>query len=121
MLAETLIPLLKARFSDRPFVVGTGSHPAATFPAIHPEVGDLVIQDDGDELTVYVGNFTHVHFDNVDDTLAFLEDVFADRMEFFGSHLGGGGCRKRAGKPRGVVSKALLGRRTYVWSGPVED
>jgi hypothetical protein len=111
--SETLIPLLKARFADRPLVVGTGSEPAATFPAVHPDVGDLVIRDDGDELTIYVGNFTHVHFDSVDETLTFLDDVFADRMEFFGSHLGGGGCRHR-------TAKALLGTRTYVWSGPVD-
>ena len=133
MLAETLIPRLEERFSGRPIVIGTGSQPTATFPAVHPDVDDLIVQDDGDELTIYVGRFTHVHLGNydegvtenereqriVEETLAFLDDIFADRIEFFASRFGSGGCRKRDGKPRGVVSKLLLGPRSYVWSGPL--
>jgi hypothetical protein len=133
MLADALLPLLKSRFAGRPVTVGSPPGPIATFPAAHPDVGDLVIHDDGDELTLYVGNFTHVHFNNYDEALAeeersqriaeelvaFLEDVFAERVEFFGSHGGGGGCRGRT-KERVVVSKLFFGAQTYVWSGPVK-
>ena len=133
MLTDTLIPQIQAKFSGKPFVVGSPPGPVVTFPAAHPDVGDLTIHDDGDEITVYLGNFTHVHFDNDDDGLGkaersakiieklmgFLDDVFADRVEFFGSHVGGGGCRMRSSQQRGVISKLFFGAKTYVWSGPV--
>jgi hypothetical protein len=99
---------------------------AVVFLAAHRDVGDIEIQDDGNELTVTVGKFTHTHFANYDegisdseraerivnDLVAFLEDVFADRVEFFGSHRTGGGFR-----PRGAESGSDL----YVWSGPIAD
>jgi hypothetical protein len=135
MLREALVPALKARFAGRPLVLGAGEGPVATFPAAHPGVGDLVIVDDGDELTIYIGDLTHRHFDNYDEGLeeserarriveevvAFLDDLFADRIEFFGSRFGGGGCRRRSETPRGIMSKLFLGARTYVWSGPIDD
>jgi hypothetical protein len=113
--------------------VRTGASPFVVFPAIHPEVGDIELCDDGDELTVYVGKFTHAHFDNHDqgisDTeraerichsvLSFLDDIFADRIEMYGSHLGGGGTRLRAGQTRGTLSKMSFGSKTHVWSGPI--
>lgn len=133
MLTDTLIPQIKAKFSGKPFVIGSPPGPAVTFPAAHPDVGDLAIYDDGDEITVYLGKFTHVHFDHNDDEpseaersakiveklIAFLDDVFADRIEFFGSHTGGGGYRVRGSRQRGVISRFFFGAKTYVWSGPV--
>jgi hypothetical protein len=135
MLTDTLISQLRTRFTGRPFVVGSSPGPVATFPAAHPDVGDLLIHDDGDEFTVYLGRFTHVHFNCydealtqeersaqiVDSLLRFLDDIFADRMEFFGSHGGGGGCRMRDAQQRGGLSKFFLGAQTYVWSGPVPN
>jgi hypothetical protein len=50
-----------------------------------------------------------------------LEDLFADRIEMYGSHRGGGGSRRISAEPRGVLSKALFGRKTYVWSGPTSN
>jgi hypothetical protein len=133
ILTDAIVPVLKARFIGRPVIFGNPPGPVATFPAAHADVGDLVIDDDGDEFTVYVGKFTHVHFSDYDESLtesaraarivdnlvSFLDDVFADRMEFFGSHTGGGGCRKRGAEPRGMVSRLFFGAKTYVWSGPV--
>jgi len=110
-----------------------GAAPFAIFPAVHPDVGDIEIYDDGDELTVVVGKFTHRHFSNYDqgvsqveracrignDLAVFLSDLFADRIEMYGSHLGGGGTRLRDGRSRGLASKVVFGSKTYVWSGPV--
>lgn len=66
---------------------------------------NIEIHDDGDELTLYLGKFTHLHISNYDDqlneeqkaqeivrdTVAFLSDVFDDEVVFWGSHRGGGG------------------------------
>lgn len=99
MIAANLIPALQERFRDRGLRISEASPPVATFPAIHPDVGDIVVCDDGDEVTVYLGNFTHAHFGVrssdadgsvvdreqhiVDDVLDFLDDVFTDRIEFY--------------------------------------
>jgi hypothetical protein len=61
-ISEKLIPRLQARFPDRGLRVHEGTQPAATFPAAHPDVGDLCIDDDGVELTISVGQLTHGHF-----------------------------------------------------------
>jgi hypothetical protein len=97
-----------------------------TIPAVLPDVGDIVLQDDGDEVTAFVGHFTHSHFSNYDDitipekeqsiaedVAQFLEQLFADRIVMWGSHLGGGGwhtidCHERS-HPK---------QKEYVWSGP---
>jgi len=39
-----------------------GSLPALAYPAAHTEVGGLSIEDNGDELTVEIGNKHHTHF-----------------------------------------------------------
>jgi len=133
-LGERLMQMINTRLPNQPRTVG-GSHAAVVvFSSANPDVGDIEIYDDGEELTVLVGKFTHTHFGNYDTTLSsqqrveriaedvvsFLEDVFADRIEFFGSHIGAGGFRRRE-HPRGLLSKLIFGRKTYVWSGPVRN
>jgi hypothetical protein len=103
------------------------------FPAIHPEVGDIEIFDDGKEVTVKLGNLTHVHFDNYDTglseaevaerlssgVLSFLEDLFSDKIVVWGSHRGAGGYYHRDHKrPRSLFSRR---RKKYVWSGPLSE
>ena len=63
-LSDNLIPKLLASFPDRDLRLHQGNQPVATFPAAHPEVGDLQISDDEDELTISVGSLTHGHFQN---------------------------------------------------------
>ena len=113
-------------------LVGGESEALVIFPAKHPEVGDLVVQDDGDELTVVLGSITHRHFGSQDPQLGpneqaqqiaaevteYLRGMFADEIEFYGNGSKGG-ARKRSDKERGFLSKFLLGRRTFLWSGPV--
>ncbi|MDR3455881.1 MAG: hypothetical protein P4N60_00425 [Verrucomicrobiae bacterium] len=134
MIFDFLLPKLKERFPKQGFRVETSPEARVIFPGVHPEVGDIGIHDDGDELTVYAGNFTHGHFSNYDenlseaqkaeqiaeDVVAFLKSVFADEIIFWGSHMGGGGWRQRS-KPNPFWSKLILGKpkKEYVWSGPL--
>jgi hypothetical protein len=127
-LSEKLIPRLFARFPDRGMRVHEGKQPVATFPAAHPDVGDLRIDDDDDELTITVGELTHGHFtprnyrtpsqekeeDLIERVLEFLDDIFANQIEFWTAD-GAGGWHARGGKPLGQWAD----RRRFVWSGPV--
>ncbi len=132
MISENLFPRIQAGFGDRPMtIVGARQ---VVFSAAHSEVGDLVVQDDGDEVTLFLGRFTHCHIGNYDDGLKvaereerisdevirFLEEIFADQVEFWGNHRGGN-SRERKPKPRSLLSKLMFGSRTYVWSGPLES
>lgn len=133
MLAEHLLEKLQARLPAATFERSTASDAIVVFPAKHSDVGNLEVYDDGDELTVYVGSFTHVHFNNYDeglteaeraeriagDVVGFVEDILADRIEFYGSHHGGGGCRYRDEQPPGLLSMLAHGKKKYVWSGPI--
>jgi hypothetical protein len=100
------------------------------FPAAHPEVGDIEIYDDGDELTVVYGHFTHCHYDAYGSTsddwrldavnavVVDLEALFSDRLRMWGDHKSAGGIVREGDKPsRFWAPKGPF----YVWSGPVED
>jgi hypothetical protein len=127
-ISEKLIPRLLARFSDSGLRVHEGTQPAASFPAAHPEVGDLCIDDDGDELTITVGELTHGHFtpkdyrlpsqekqeDLIERVMEFLDKVFADQIEFWSAGRAGG-WHARGEEPLGQWPN----RRRFVWSGPI--
>ena len=131
MISEVLIPLLKASFGDGAFTTGVTPNAIAVFPAKHPEVGSIEIFEDGNELTLVVGKFSHGHFGNFEkslseadrafqissDVVSFLTDIFTDRIEFWGSHSGAGGWRQRGA--RGKVAAFVFGSATHVWSGPI--
>ena len=128
MLIQSLISKLQARL---PASAVATSAVGVRFEAIHPEVGEIEVEEDGPELIVSVGNFTHAHFANYDTSLSqeqadeiitdnvvsFLEDIFSDRIVMWGSHGGGGGYYVRESQP----SSALATNRgkEYVWSGPL--
>jgi hypothetical protein len=132
-LRDALIPRLHAAFPDVPMKIGGEDEPLVTFSAKHADVGNVVIQDEGDELTVLIGGITHRHFENHGDGLnanakadaiamevvEYLRKLFADEIEFFGDGIRGG-ARERSSKPRGMLSKLFLGAKTYVWSGPIK-
>lgn len=96
------------------------------------QVGELVVTDDGDELTVHIGTFTHSHWGCIDaavpaeqrpdhiaqDVVAFIRAMLTDEIEFYGTGAAGGS--RRVGKPRGWLSRRLFGATTYRWSGPLE-
>ena len=127
MIRDYLLPLLTERFPDRFVAAEPGVEPCVTFPAKHPQVGDVQIQDEGYEITLVAGNFTHGHFSNYDDipveekekriaedVADFLDKLFSDEVVLWGSHEGGGGWR--------LVDRSSSDRpkhrNEYVWSGP---
>jgi hypothetical protein len=127
-LSEKLIARLSARFPNRGLRLHQGKHPVASFPAAHTEVGDLRIDDDGNELTIFVGQLTHGHFspttyrapsqqndeELIERVIAFLDEVFNDQIEFWAAGRMGGW------HPRGQEpSVQRPNMRRFVWSGPV--
>ena len=127
MIRDHIIRLLTERFPGQFVMAEPGVEPFVTFAAKHPEVGDVQIQDDGDEVTLFAGNFTHGHFSNYDnvpveekekeiaeEVVDFLSKLFADQVVLWGSHMGGGGWRViDPGSP-----EKRKHRKEYVWSGP---
>jgi hypothetical protein len=127
VITKKLIPRLQQRFPDRPLKLGTSPEPVAVFAAAHPDVGDVEIFDDGGEVTLVAGNFTHGHFSDFDsksvaeaeenivkNVIDFLDRLFADQVVLWGSHHGSGGWYNRE---RG--QSALASGPRYVWSGPL--
>ncbi len=128
MILRHLISKLEAHFPGR-FSL---SDRVVRFPEKHSAVGSVEIHDDAEELTIYAGKFTHVHFSNYDssltkeqaaeqianDALAFFVKLFSDQIVMWGSLRGRGGCYERERGPRSVFSFAR--GQEYVWSGPVK-
>lgn len=127
-ITEHLVPKLQARFAGRPMRLSDGHPVVVVFPAAHPDFGDIEVEDSGNELTITFGRFTHCHIDNYDshisaseraeriaeECVSLLEEVFADRVEFFGSHRDGGGFTAEVGGAAPDTS-------VFRWSGPVSD
>ena len=124
-----LIPRLLERFPDRGLRIHDVKRPVVTFPASHPDVGDLTIDDDDVEWTIAVGRLTHGHFspwnENVSQNereeeviahvLAFLDAVFADQMVCWSADKSGGWHRRGDGP---IVRRP--GARRFTWSGPLD-
>jgi hypothetical protein len=129
-LFDLLEPELQRRFPGRGLVMVQGDYPYLRFPAIHPDVGDIEIYDDGDELTVGYGKFTHCHYgmysarseqwakEAVDAVIADLAALFSDKLKMWGSHDGGGGI-VREGYEEFYPADADY--PLYVWSGPAKN
>jgi hypothetical protein len=127
-LRERLAPALRAHF---PTMTIEERETSVAFPPVHSEVGEIEITDDSWELTVYVGHFTHAHFNlNGDDwstdenaqeiirrVVAYLKDIFEDRVVMWGSHAGSGGTYE-VGKPS---KHCPPNAPRFVWSGPYSD
>ena len=133
-IRDVLIPALKARFPTRPFGPGALPNSVAAFAAEHPAIGDVEITDDGTEVTVYVGEITHGHFNSYepslsetqlaqavsDEVLGFLADLFADRVLLWAAPGGGQGGWQHpfdGSAPSGIRPDADL----FVWSGPLSN
>jgi hypothetical protein len=132
MIRDLLLPALVANFPNRGFRTGDSPNAIGIFPAAHAEVGDVTIWDDGDEATVGIGEITHGHFNPYDETLteqqiaervtsdvvAFLTDLFADRVLLWKSlNNGAGGWQVLEGENDFSLMDAEA--LTYLWSGPV--
>ena len=90
---DDLLQELHRRFPNRNLAMAGGEPPHLRFPAIHAEVGDIEIYDDGDEFTVIYGNFTHSHYDKawVETLINDLDALFSDRLKMWGSRKSAGG------------------------------
>lgn len=133
MLLSAMIKVMERRFPEIEFSINEQDH-LISIPSKHKEVGSIDIQDDYDELTVFVGNFTHWHVgcyevglseeqkaDSVaEDVADFLGDMFSNKIIMWGCHQKGGGCYLKGEKPN---SKSWLGaqHREWVWSGPLHS
>jgi len=129
-LSQKLIPRLLARFPGRSVCLHQGRQPVATFPAAHPEVGELQIHDDEEELTIYVGQLTHGHFspnnyqeplqkreeEVINRVMEFLDAVFNDQVEFWSAGNRDGWNWNLPGEDP-IMPRPDA--RRYVWSGPV--
>jgi hypothetical protein len=133
MISEFLIAEATRRFSDQPFSLDASPGAIITFPAKHPDVGDLKIYDDGGEARVEITRITHGHFGCWDDSLGKTErekDIAETVLDFVGQLLDDkvllhstmegriGGWRPFDGtKP--IQRKPLT--KYFVWSGPVHE
>jgi hypothetical protein len=127
-IRSVLIPALQRRFPDRRSTAGESPDIVAVFPAAYPDVGDLIIEDDEVEATVFIGTLTHGHFNPYDEThspdesadavaesvLSFLEDLFSDRIVIWSVDGSSGGWETLTGGPVDIPAEA----RAFVWSGP---
>jgi hypothetical protein len=141
MIADTLLPALREKFPESGMRCGSPPDAIAVFPAAHPEVGDVSIWDDGDEVIVVIGEITHGHFGAYEEDLSqeqvhqavsenvvtFLEDLFADKVVLWHTRRGGASGWYYADEPpKGAGSCGCLlafrpkGRKagSFLWSGP---
>lgn len=130
-IIDTLEPRLREQFPNRNMRSRVPNQADIVFPAAHHEVGDLLIYDGGDEVTVMIGEYTHLHFGAekqyqtgvelatviTESVSAFLEKLFLDQIVFWKvlGGLAGGGCGER--KETDSTSTLLV--RKAVWSGPI--
>jgi hypothetical protein len=131
-LRDVLVPEIRARFAGRQMRIGKSPGPVIVFPAVDAEVGDLRIHDDGDEVTLFIGDHSHLHFsidadageeqeqmrEVTESTLDFLSNLFADRvlMQCSADHRMGEVTIESGGLKAPVRADGWL---AYRWSGRV--
>ena len=128
-ISDVLIPELRAKFADRGLRCGSSPDPIAVFPAQCEGLDDLKILDDGDEVTIYLGDVTHGHVNPYEEAttseaaarwittevVEFLEELFEDRVVFWGIREGGSGGWQMSFNgdiPRSIPREAEV----FVWS-----
>lgn len=133
-LKQTILNALQENFEDASVEYEPDEIYLAKFKGNIDEVGDLYIEEDSEEAIVFIGQITHRHFYNYDDEknenekalaiaqdiVNFLNELFSDKIEFYGYGTGGG-SRERSSKSRGFWSKLFLGKQSYIWSGALNE
>ncbi len=128
MLRDGLTPALKTTFPEIPFDYSGRDSLVASVP-IPNGVGDLKLCDDGDEITVFLGDVTHCHFSQdylgdgkyspesevCDAVIEYLKDLFSDRLLFYHARDRG---RDGSGPipPPDELDKIKKDCRCFVWS-----
>jgi hypothetical protein len=132
VLLEAIVRKLEAGFSSLQFFVDEEKH-AIVIPPIQEGFGSIEIQDDGDELIVVVGNFTHWHpgcyteeLSNeekteaiAEDVVEFLRDVLNDKIILWGSHKEGGGFVYRDEQQNQASQPETC--QKWLWSRPLSE
>ncbi len=107
-----------------------GSTSFAKIRAIHAEVGDIAIREDGSELILFIGNITHGHFGSYENDLSeeqheqiiaeslvdFLLELLADKYFLFKSVNTGGWARFDMIEEGDMQSPNT---QWFKWSGPI--
>ena len=123
MLYEAMIKEIETTFSSLKFTVNE-ENKLISIPSIHKEIGSIDIQDDYEELTIFVGDFTHWHcgyFDGkpensegikeiVSEVSEYLRDMFNDKIFMWGNAMKGGGSQL-------IEEGFKTDKQGYVWSG----
>lgn len=134
MIRDVLVPTLEARFPGRSMRLGRAAEATIIFPAMHPGVGDVSIWDDGDEVTVAVGDITHGHFNPYDGSLTdtqvaqnvtemvidFLDALFTNRVVLWCSKDRRSGGWRVMDQPVTTAPLDLTGD-VFVWSRPLAE
>jgi hypothetical protein len=132
-LEREFLGVLRSRIDPRLYRAEFTDRLKVTFPAKHPETGDLVVRLDGDEVTVSIGLGFHTHFPTfpedegsveereraaAEEAIDYIEGFLADRivlrLRFKNGEIRSGGTF-----PVDYPEKPLArGEKEYLWSGP---
>jgi hypothetical protein len=130
-LARAFLTVLRSRIDPRLYRAEFTDRLTVTFPARHPETGDLVVRVGGDDVTVSIGLGFHTHFPTfmeelpvdkweraaAEEAIDYIEEFLADRIVLRLHFVSG----FRSGGTFPVDSAAeppAPGDREYLWSGP---
>ena len=131
MNRDQFIAEIEKSFSGQEMKIDREKNPMITFPAAQKDVGDVFLQDDGNEITVFVEKITHGHFacyeTNItehereatitEDVINFLQALFSDKVLLFTT------ADKRSGgwatlAPDKDPMQLSANRTYYLWSKP---
>jgi hypothetical protein len=131
MLRDLLIPSLRSFFPAEHFRFHDGENKIASLPMPNGE-GELLICDDGDEVTIFLGGITHCHFSQeylgsgeyspegevVQDVIDYLKDLFADRLVFYHApnHHGDGSIQRPSAQQLEAIPDEW---HCFVWTRPL--
>lgn len=128
MLFEKLKSRFEEMFPEREFEVKNTPNKTIIIKPEYPEFGNVEIIDDGDELTLIAGNFTHGHFscyenlpdeekeeEIIENTIEFLQAMFKNNVVFWGTHKSMGGWHRLDLDPN---FKDEHHSNQYLWSCP---
>jgi hypothetical protein len=132
-LAREFLSVLRRRIDGRLYQGQFTDRLTVTFPARHPETGDLVVRLDGDEVTVSIGLGFHTHFPTytedelpvdkreqaaAEEAIDYIEEFLADRT-VLRLHFVNGEIRSAGTFPVDSPAEPLpRGDKEYLWSGP---
>ncbi len=119
-------------FPSESFTVSDGGRLAATLTMPNGQ-GDLTIHDDGDEITLFLGDITHCHFSQdylgdgkcsseaemFEEAIEYLRDLLSDQVVFYRARVGGSdGSIQRPSEEQ--MAKVMVDCHCFVWSKAIE-